>query len=74
MYFIWLLISQGVGSQGDGTAQLLCRDAAAQKQVMEIISSTLSMPCLQLTLSSGACSCSRLEPQRSLTRALPIGT
>lgn len=41
---------KGVGSQGDGTAQLICRSQADQERVVEIIESELNMPCLKLTL------------------------
>lgn len=41
---------KGVGSQGDGTAQLLARSADDQQAVIEIIERDLSMPCLKLTL------------------------
>eukprot|EP00048_Salpingoeca_helianthica_P021321 m.11622 g.11622 ORF g.11622 m.11622 type:complete len:681 (-) comp5834_c0_seq1:31-2073(-) len=44
---------KGVGSQGDGTAQLLCRDATSQAAVIAAIEKELGMPCLQLTLTSG---------------------
>lgn len=44
---------KGVGSQGDGTAQLLCKSAEAQAAVMDIVSKELQMPCLSLTLTSG---------------------
>jgi UTP-glucose-1-phosphate uridylyltransferase/mevalonate kinase len=44
---------KGVGSQGDGTAQLIARSAADQQAVIEIIERDLDMPCLTLTLRSG---------------------
>lgn len=44
---------KGVGSQGDGTAQFLCRSEADQQAVIEIIERDLEMPCLKLTLSIG---------------------
>ena len=47
-----ILGGKGVGSQGDGTAQLLVKDAAMQEKVIGIIESELSMHCLKLTLSS----------------------
>ncbi len=43
---------KGVGSQGDGTAQLIARDAQSQEQVIEIVERDLKMPCLRLVLSS----------------------
>jgi hypothetical protein len=44
---------KGVGSQGDGTGQLLCRGAAEQEKVQKILQSEFSMPSITLTLSSG---------------------
>lgn len=41
---------KGVGSQGDGTAQLLCRDAASQQRVCEILERELGVHCLELTM------------------------
>ena len=44
---------KGVGSQGDGSAQLIARDAESQEKAIEIIERDLGMPCLRLVLSSG---------------------
>jgi UTP-glucose-1-phosphate uridylyltransferase/mevalonate kinase len=44
---------KGVGSQGDGSAQLLARSAADQQAVIEIIERDLGMSCLPLTLRTG---------------------
>ena len=44
---------KGVGSQGDGTAQLLARSEADQQATIEIIQRDLGMPCLKLTLRPG---------------------
>ena len=44
---------KGVGSQGDGAAQLLARSEADQQAVIEIIERDLGMPCLKLTLRGG---------------------
>eukprot|EP00039_Didymoeca_costata_P019668 m.338459 g.338459 ORF g.338459 m.338459 type:complete len:662 (-) comp18425_c0_seq1:111-2096(-) len=44
---------KGVGSQGDGTGQLLCKNAKAQEEVQKILQDELNMPSLLLTLSSG---------------------
>ncbi|KAL4857393.1 hypothetical protein ACK3TF_002272 [Chlorella vulgaris] len=41
---------KGVGSQGDGTAQLLCRDAAAQAEVCRIITQDFGMHCMPFTV------------------------
>ncbi|MBN2417711.1 GHMP kinase [bacterium] len=48
-----LLGGKGVGSQGDGTAQLLVRNEDDQQKVIEIIQRDLGMPCLKLTIQSG---------------------
>jgi len=45
--------AKGVGSQGDGTAQILARSAADQQAVIEIVERDLGMSCLGLTLRSG---------------------
>lgn len=42
---------KGVGSQGDGTAQLLAKSLQAQQEVMEIIKRELAMDTLALTLA-----------------------
>jgi UTP-glucose-1-phosphate uridylyltransferase/mevalonate kinase len=44
---------KGVGSQGDGTAQLIARDKESQKKAIEIIERDLNMPSLELVISSG---------------------
>jgi UTP-glucose-1-phosphate uridylyltransferase/mevalonate kinase len=44
---------KGVGSQGDGSAQLLTRSLDDQKIVIEIIERDLAMSCLPLTLRAG---------------------
>lgn len=44
--------SKGVGSQGDGTAQFLAKDANAQDAVIEILHRDFNMPALKLTLQS----------------------
>ncbi len=45
---------KGVGSQGDGTVQLLARSAADQHSVAEILQRDLGLPCYRLTLRAGA--------------------
>ena len=45
-----LLGGKGVGSQGDGTAQLLCRDAEAQRRVCDILSRDLQLECVPFTV------------------------
>jgi UTP-glucose-1-phosphate uridylyltransferase/mevalonate kinase len=44
---------KGVGSQGDGTAQILAKSAQDQDKVIEIIESELNLSCLKLTLHAG---------------------
>jgi UTP-glucose-1-phosphate uridylyltransferase/mevalonate kinase len=48
----YILGGKGVGSQGDGTAQFIVKDPAAQETVKKIIESKFNMPCLKLTLNS----------------------
>ena len=45
---------KGVGSQGDGTAQLLCRGARAQARAMRIVEEELGMGGLMLTVEGTA--------------------
>jgi UTP-glucose-1-phosphate uridylyltransferase/mevalonate kinase len=44
---------KGVGSQGDGTAQFLCRTAEDQDHVIELLKNDLGLPGLKLTLHAG---------------------
>lgn len=44
---------KGVGSQGDGTAQFLAKDAEAQDKVIEILERDLDVSCLKLTIQPG---------------------
>ena len=46
----FMLGAKCVGAGGDGTAQILCKDAAAQAKVMEIVVRDLGMKPLPLTL------------------------
>ncbi|MGA2507581.1 MAG: sugar phosphate nucleotidyltransferase [Chitinispirillaceae bacterium] len=48
----FILGGKGVGSQGDGTAQFIVKDGAAQAKVIEIIESQLNMTCLNLTIGA----------------------
>ena len=41
---------KGVGSQGDGTAQFLCRSQEDQEQVVQILEQDLGLPAIRLTL------------------------
>ena len=49
----YILGGKGVGSQGDGSAQFIVKDAEAQQKVIEIIERDLRMPCLKLVMQSG---------------------
>ncbi|GFR46963.1 hypothetical protein Agub_g8615 [Astrephomene gubernaculifera] len=42
---------KGVGSQGDGTAQLLCRGPEEQAKVCAVLTSELGMECMPLTVN-----------------------
>lgn len=44
---------KGVGSQGDGSAQLVARSEVDQRAVAEIVARDLNMSCLPLTLRAG---------------------
>jgi UDP-glucose pyrophosphorylase len=46
----YLYGGKGVGSQGDGTAQLLAKNAECQEKAIEIIERDLGMSCLELVL------------------------
>ncbi len=48
-----ILGGKGVGSQGDGSAQFIVKDAESQEKVIEIIERDLGMSCLKLVLQSG---------------------
>jgi len=48
----YILGGKGVGSQGDGTAQFLVKDASAQDQLIEIIERDLQMSCMKLDIDS----------------------
>lgn len=45
-----ILGGKGVGSQGDGTAQLLCRNSESQTKVCEILERDLPVSCLKVNL------------------------
>jgi len=42
---------KGVGSQGDGTAQFICRSAQDQQAVTQILDQDLGLSCLKLTIT-----------------------
>jgi UTP-glucose-1-phosphate uridylyltransferase/mevalonate kinase len=44
---------KGVGSQGDGSAQFICRDEESQDALVAVIEDRLKKPCLKLTIRSG---------------------
>ncbi|MBN2105377.1 GHMP kinase [bacterium] len=44
---------KGVGSQGDGTAQLIAKDAENQEKLIRIIENEMDMSCLKLIIQSG---------------------
>ena len=45
--------SKGVGSQGDGTAQILAKSIQDQETIFQIVENELKLPCLKLTLHTG---------------------
>ena len=49
--YIWG--GKGVGSQGDGSAQFIVKDAESQQRVIEIIERDLQMSCLKLVIETG---------------------
>mgnify|MGYP001316409363 CR=1 FL=1 len=59
---------KGVGSQGDGTAQLLARSHEDQQAAIQIIEQDLHMPCLKLTLQPG------LKVRKAVIPAAGFGT
>lgn len=61
---------KGVGSQGDGTAQLLARSAEDQAAVTEIISRDFGMDTLTLTLRPGASVTKAVIPAAGFSSAL----
>ena len=59
---------KGVGSQGDGSAQLIAKDRNSQKKAMEIIERELKMACLPLVISS------RQKVRKAVIPAAGFGT
>lgn len=45
--------AKGVGSQGDGTAQILAKSIQDQEAIFHIIENNLKLPCLKLILHTG---------------------
>jgi UTP-glucose-1-phosphate uridylyltransferase/mevalonate kinase len=48
-----ILGGKGVGSQGDGSVQLLVKDGKSQDKVIQIIEKELGMSCLKLVIGTG---------------------
>ncbi len=44
---------KGVGSQGDGSAQFIVKDAAAQQEVIDILERDLGLQCLKMVIKAG---------------------
>ncbi len=59
---------KGIGSQGDGTAQILARNETDQEKVIEILQRDLGLPALKLTLRPG------LKVRKALIPAAGFGT
>lgn len=49
----FILGGKGVGSQGDGSAQLIVKDEECQNRLIDIIEKDLEMSCLKLVIGSG---------------------
>lgn len=49
----WVYGAKGVGSQGDGTVQFLCRDAQSREKLMEYLQDVKGMRSFPLTLKPG---------------------
>ena len=47
----YILGGKGVGSQGDGTAQFICRSDSDQQAVIQILERDLKMPALKMTIT-----------------------
>jgi len=45
--------AKGVGSQGDGTAQILAKSIRDQEAIIQIVENDLKLPCLKLILHTG---------------------
>ncbi|EFJ40607.1 hypothetical protein VOLCADRAFT_99583 [Volvox carteri f. nagariensis] len=64
---------KGVGSQGDGTAQLLCRGADAQAKVCAILSSELGLGCMPLSVAANITTSSTSSSSRAPMAASDAG-
>lgn len=49
----WIYGAKGVGSQGDGTVQFLCRDIQSRNELMHYLEDQKGMPSFSLTLKPG---------------------
>lgn len=49
----WVYGAKGVGSQGDGTVQFLCRDAESREKLMDYLQNARGMRSFSLTLKPG---------------------
>ncbi len=49
----WVYGAKGVGSQGDGTVQFLCRDALSRDKLLRYLEEEKDMPSFSLTLKPG---------------------
>lgn len=49
----WVYGAKGVGSQGDGTVQFLCRDAESRQKLMDYLQNVRGMRSFSLTLKPG---------------------
>ena len=62
--------AKGVGSQGDGCAQLLCKSEEDVEEVMRIVESDLGMSCMPLQIGSISQVTQALIPAASFSTAL----
>ncbi len=62
--------AKGVGSQGDGCAQLLCRSEADMERAMQIVTAELGMSCMPLQIGSITPVEQALIPAASFSQAL----
>lgn len=56
----WIYGAKGVGSQGDGTVQFLCKDAKSREELKEYLLKERNMPSFSLTL----------KPEQSVKKAI----
>ncbi|KAK3234014.1 hypothetical protein CYMTET_55714 [Cymbomonas tetramitiformis] len=46
----YIFAGKGVGSQGDGTVQFLCKNEAAQAKVLQIVKKEINLTCFKITI------------------------